>query len=359
MPSVPAFGALWIACACLATCAQPRGGTAPADGGADRPAKVPEAAEPATVRPGDLAPLADGQRAVFWSSPEDAVPDARVDERHYVHTNERKHYLYFPYMDCAGGGYVGVGSDQNLTMIARCRAGFAWILDYDEVVVLLHAVHRAFILESPTPDEFVGRWHLDARESSMAVIEKHEAGNPRLGRIKKIFRKYRKNLLAYFEIRRQQSFRGEPVTWLSSEEDYAYVRDMYRAGRIRPMLGDLLAGAAVTGIGGAARSLGVTVRAIYMSNVEELVRWEKPFKKSMMSLPLDERSVVMRTLSSVDDYPDADSRWHYNVQSGLDFQERLGGKIKRIQALMPQRGLTEFKGLSTLGLAGKSAKGMK
>ena len=297
-----------------------------------------------------MAPLGEEQRAVFLSSPEDAPPESRVDERHYVHSNERKHDLYFPYMDCGGEGYVGVGSDQNLTMLARCRAGFAWIMDYDEVVVLLHAIHRAFIIESETPDEFVSRWHLDARESSLAVIEKREAGNPRLERLKKIFKKYRKNLLAHFEIRRQQSFRGEPVTWLSNEEDYAYVRGMYMAGRIRPMIGDLLAGKAVGGIATAARTLGVTIRVAYLTNVEEMVRWEPAFKESMTSLPMDEHSVVLRTLSSIDDYPDADSKWHYNVQSGLEFQKRLGGKVKRIQALMPQRGMTEFRGLSTLDL---------
>ncbi len=335
----------------LAACAQPRGGRpAPADGQTDRHAATAQAGESAPVLPAGVAPLTQEQRETFWSSAEDAAPEARVDERHYVHTNERKHYLFFPYMDCGAEGYVGVGSDQNLTMLARCRAGFAWILDYDEVVVLLHSVHRALVIESPTPDAFVDRWREESVESSLAIIDKHESGNPRLSDIKRIYRKHRQNLLEHFEIRRQQSYRGKPVTWLSSDEDYAYVRGMYRTDRIRPMLGDLLAGKAVTGIGEAARALGVTVRALYMTNVEEFVRWEEPFKKSMTSLPMDERSVVLRTLSSIDDYPDADSKWHYNVQSGLDFQKRLGGKIKRIQALMPQRGLTEYRGLSTLGL---------
>ena len=343
--------ALQLACACLAACAQPRsGGPSPDDGAAPRSIEVSGESGPPPAIPAGLEPLTEKQRQAFLSPAEDPAPEVRLDERHYVHSNERKHYLYFPYMDCDGGGYVGVGSDQNLTLLARCRAGFAWILDYDEVIVLLHAVHRVLVVESPTPDAFVDRWREENAGKTLALIAEKESANPRLNDIKWIYRKHRQNLLQHFEIRRQQTYRGEPVTWLSSEEDYAYVRGMYVTGRIRPLLGDVLAGGAVTGIGRAARDLGIVVRALYLTNVEELVRWEVPFKESMRSLPMDERSVVLRTLSGVNDYPDADSRWHYNVQSGLAFQKRLAGKVKRIQALMPQRALTDFRGLSTLDL---------
>jgi len=302
-----------------------------------------------------VEPLTAEQSTVFWSSPEDAVPHSRVDDRHYVHSNERKHYLFFPYMDCSGQGYVGVGSDQNLTMLARCRAGYAWIMDYDEVIVLLHTVHRILVVASPTPDGFVDRWREENAASTLALLEQEAADDPRLDDIKWVYRNHRENLLEHFLVRRQQTFKGQPVTWLSSEGDYTYVRGMYMAGRIRPMLGDLLAGKAVTGIAAVARSLGVSMRVVYLTNVEELVRWEPAFKESMRALPMDGSSMVLRTLSSIDDYPDADAKWHYNVQSGLDFQQRLGGKVKRIQALMPQRETTPFRGLSTLGLE-KGAK---
>ncbi len=305
----------------------------------------------------EVAPLAGGvlrlddeTHRTFWSSPEDDVPESRVDNRHYVHTNEQRHHLFFPYMDCKGGGYLGVGSDQNYTMLARCRADFAWILDYDEIVVLLHAINRAFILESDTPLVFVEKWQPQSEQTSLAIIREHEADNPRLGEIEQVYTKYRRKLFEHFERLAGRKHKGKPSTWLADEGDYAYVRGMFEAGRIRPMMGNLLADRAVAGIGEASRALGIPVRVIYLTNVEELVHYNGAMRASFRSLPVDERSVVLRTLAYTNGYEIADNKWHYNIQSAKDFQERLSTKSIRVQVFMYSRKETGIKGVSTLGL---------
>ncbi len=305
--------------------------------------------EPAAPLPGGVIPLSEPDRAVFWGSPEDDVPSLRVDSRHYVHTNEQRHFLFFKYMDCAGAGYLGVGSDQNYTMIARCKADFAWIVDYDEIVPLLHAVHRTFILESPTPEEFVSRWTEEGSARSIEMIREREAGNPRVADLEKIYAKYRKKLLAHFEAISGRKHAGKPATWLGDPGDYERIRGMFMAGRIRPMLGNLLADRAIAGIGTAARDLGVPIRAIYLTNVEELVTYNDPMRQSFRSLPVDGSSVVLRTLAYTNGYEIADNKWHYNIEKALDFQERLGTRITKIQVFMHARKETGVKGVSTLG----------
>lgn len=346
------------ALACLAGCADRHeaggidagGDPEPAVDAADARDEDPADVAASRLLPGGIAPLTDEQRRILWSSPEDDVPASRVDSRHFVHSNEQKHHLFFPYMDCTDGGYLGVGSDQNYTLLARCRARYAWIVDYDESIPLLHAVHRAFILESETPSEFVGRWSEESEESSLEILRKRESQNPRLGDIEKLYVKYREKLRKHFEDIAKRRYKGEPASWIADERDYAYVRGMFMAERIRPMLGNLLADRAIRGIGQASRDLGITVRAIYLTNVEELVHYNQAFRDSMRSLPVDDRSVVLRTLAYTHGYPIADRKWHYNVEPALDFQEKLGKTVKRIQGFMPGRKETDVVGLSTLGM---------
>jgi hypothetical protein len=68
------------------------------------------------------------------------------------------------------------------------------------------------------------------------------------------------------------------------------------------------------------------------------------------SLPVDGESVVLRTLTATDEWPDADARWHYNVQGMQDFHGRLV-KASSVRAMMLSRQLTTRRGLTLLGLS--------
>jgi len=306
--------------------------------------------EPVQASAGAPEPLDEKTRQIFLSSAEDEVPEQRVDERHYVHSNENAHYLFFRYIDHAGGGYVGVGSDQNYTLIAAGRPELAWIVDYDPVVVLLHRIHRAFILDSESPEGFLSLWREERRDEALALIRKAEKENPDLGAIEGIYEKHRKGLEAYFTKVISMKKKGTPVTWLSDPEAYGYVRGMYAQGRIRPMVCNLLGEKALKGIGAAASELGITIRTVYLTNVEEFIAFNSHFVESFASMPFDDKSVILRTMNSEWGYERADYKWHYNIQGAKDFVDRITKGVRRVQTILKNRQPTGIKGVTTVAI---------
>ncbi|MFH1438294.1 MAG: SUMF1/EgtB/PvdO family nonheme iron enzyme [Pseudomonadota bacterium] len=294
------------------------------------------------------SPLTDEEKKIFFSSAQDDPPVERMDERHYVHSNESAHFLFFPFIENLGGGYVGIGSDQNYTMIAKSRPELAWIFDYDETVTLIHGAHRALILEAGSPEEFLGLWEKDSVQKAAAAIRKHAAGSGRLDEIEKTYMHYRENVHAYFSATMKKSESGKTITWLTDPESYAFVKKMYAADRIRAMTGDLLGERALPGIGETAKKLGVTIRVIYFTNAEEFIFYRKNFVNGFKSFPVDDKSVILRTLHSKKGYEDADHKWHYNVHGVRDFLMRLDKGVNKIQKFTGIRQKTTIKGLSTI-----------
>jgi hypothetical protein len=50
------------------------------------------------------------------------------------------------------------------------------------------------------------------------------------------------------------------------------------------------------GVAAAARELGVTIRVVYLSNAEQYFDYLDTFKSNFNALPIDDRSVIVRTL---------------------------------------------------------------
>jgi len=82
-------------------------------------------------------------------------------------------------------------------------------------------------------------------------------------------------------------------------------------GRLRAITADLTRRGAVRRIAGVARRFGVAMRVVYLSNAEEY--WERlpdEFRDNLAALPVDERSVVLRTLLTWEHNRD----YRYNAQ---------------------------------------------
>jgi hypothetical protein len=58
---------------------------------------------------------------------------------------------------------------------------------------------------------------------------------------------------------------------------------------------------------------------LYLSNAEQYWKYGAAFRDNVAALPFDERSVVLRTISS----RKANGDYRYNVHAGLDFQAQL------------------------------------
>jgi hypothetical protein len=239
-----------------------------------------------------------------------------------VRSNEPALDLWFPYIDGIGGGYFGIGADQNYTMLARARSELAWLMDYDIVVVQVHRIYRAFVLASGSPAEFVARWDDGAKEDSLALIDSALAGDPELEALKRVYKSTQPQLTEYFDsclTRRRSRY---PTGWLSDPALYRYVKDMMAAGRIRFLRGDLLGPTTVLGIADAARKLGVPIRVVYLSNAEEWFPFNAQYRANLGALPGDEPSVALRTTQRFH-LPIADGKWNYQVESLAHLQRAL------------------------------------
>lgn len=242
----------------------------------------------------------------------------------YIKANEGRTHVWAPFVTNLGGGYLGVASDQNYSLIAAARSELAFLMDYDPRVVALHRRLRALILHSDTPDAFIARFAPEAQRDALAVLEQVYAGAPDLAALKAGFRATREDLHIYYQAQRDAPPRGQPADfgWLQPEH-YAYIRALYRQDRIIPLKGDLMGTRSVAAVSAAARAAGVALRVVYLSNAP--TAWggqiTPGYRDNLVNLPLDDRSVVLQTTNS------GGFRqmgyWHYNIHAGLHLQALL------------------------------------
>lgn len=236
------------------------------------------------------------QLKIFWGSDEDPKPAKRRVNAHFWAGNERELYIFYRDLKDLGGGYVGVGSDQCYLFLGWMKARFAWCIDYDDKVVLIHRVHQAFLRRARTPRAYLALWKRRQLKAATALLERAYATDPQRQVILKVFRRARASV--YTRLYRLSVFmkRARTPSYVSDQGQYDFVRKRVLARRARPMLGNLLATRALRGIGRAAGRLGVTIRVLYLSNAEQYWRrYPTAFRDNIRALPFDQQSLVLRT----------------------------------------------------------------
>jgi len=246
-----------------------------------------------------------------------------------------------------GGAYIGVGPEPNFSYIARVRPSWAFILDVREDNALQHLYFNGLFAaaEDPfqylcrllsrrcpeeTPEEARGgidatlaaveRWPPDpARFQTVlaGVLARVESQGFRLdegarSRIEAIhaaflheqlelrFRSHGRRPMPYHPTLRRLLLARTPsgrAGFLDSEEDYAVVRDLERAGRVVPVVGDFAGPRALRAVGAFLRARGELVSAFYVSNVEfYLLRSGSfdTFVANVESLPRRDDAVFIR-----------------------------------------------------------------
>lgn len=238
--------------------------------------------------------------------------------KQYLAGNEKTLYAFRPKIDNVGGGYVGVGSDQAYFFIGWARPEYAWLIDYDEDVVSIHAVYRDFLEAAETPEAFYALWAKDTRKQSMKLIEADS--DERTKALRVLYLRHRGWIERRLRGQLKRLGRAKVSCWLSDQEMYDFVRDLVLADRVRPMLANLLEDGAVRHVGESARKLGVPVRVLYLSNAEEYWKdYPQTFRDNILALPYDDQSVVLRTLLIWDVNQD----YRYNTQSLDNFRHWL------------------------------------
>jgi len=250
------------------------------------------------------------------------------DTYSYVVTNEQRAHLFLPFVVNQGGGYVGVGSEQSYDFIAASRARWAWVVDYDPNVIRAHKVFRAFVLASDTPAAFVAHFDDAELQASLDLLQISYPDDPDLVAIQRVFTGYRGRMRRHLQAKLEPLAEAPQFGWLAQLENYLYVRALFEQGRLNAVPGDLLAAGTMRNIAAAAHSLGVPIRVYYTTNAP--TAWggkiTQEYRDNVLSLPFDERSVVIATMSLGKSYGRGFGQtdyWHYNVMDASLQQRRL------------------------------------
>jgi hypothetical protein len=272
-----------------------------------------------------MGPLPNEAQRVLFASREDDAPlvlggvAPSMEGRHYFTSNERSLHAFEPTIRGKGGGYVGVGTDQAYLFIGWARSEFAWLCDYDPMVVDLHDVYRALLLAAETHDEFLELWSKEGRLLAHEAIDLHAPERDR-SHLRALYRKQRSTVARRLAEVVETTSGAKVPCWLTDASQYAHVRDLVQHGRTRAMLVDLAGRRGLKGIGHAAKKAGIAIGVLYLSNAEEYWRlYPDAFRRNVDALPYADDAVVLRTMLIWKVNRD----YRYHVQRATNFQAWL------------------------------------
>ena len=249
-----------------------------------------------------------------------------------------------------GNVYMGVGPEQNLTYIAAIRPRMAFIVDIRRQAVMQHLMFKAIFEMAADRAEFISILFskprpagLDTSTTIPKIWEAYWLANsdsamwrsnyPRIvdhltkthgfrltpeeiGQVKWVFDAFFMygpvittrsgsggggNQTTFADLTGYSNDdSGSPRSFLSSEENYAYVRDLHLKNLIVPVSGDFAGPKAIRAIGSWLSSHGGVVSAFYVSNVEQYLFREgkaQTFYDNVATLPINEESIFIRPYS--------------------------------------------------------------
>src|SRR5690606_23381472 len=143
-------------------------------------------------------------------------------------------------------------------------------------------------------------WKRRNAKKALEIINRDYGKSKELRFILQSYRKARFYQTKRFRFARGIAAKRNYKIWLNDQGLYQRIRTLAQKGRIRALRGNLKGPTTLYGIGEAARKMGVPIRVFYPSNAEEykLFRPYGPqFTKNLRNLPVDDRSLVLRTIS--------------------------------------------------------------
>ena len=248
----------------------------------------------------------------------------------------------------AGDVYMGVGPEQNFTYIAAIRPRMAFVVDIRRQAVMQHLMFKAIFEMAKDRADFISLLFAKPRpaglDTSTTIPKMWEAyrtvasdstlrnrnwpliverltkthgftfTTEEMGMLKLVFdafytygpsiatRGYAAGRGGDFTdltgFSNDQS--GKPQSFLSSEENYQYVRMLHEKNLIVPVSGDFAGPKAIRSIGAYLTQRHGKVRGFYVSNVEQYLFQDGKdgaFYANVASLPIDSASVFIRPYS--------------------------------------------------------------
>ena len=265
-------------------------------------------------------------------------------------SNEREFAALIPELKKStkpGGVYLGVGPEQNFSYIAALRPRIAFIFDIRRENMLEHLIYKAVFEMSPNRVEFISR--LFSRKIPPGLSDKSTVNElfQAFGRVSGDAPLFTQNLQAIkdhlmkdrrFFLTPDQSeidavYRtffdagpgipypgrnfggfyggsyavlmtatdddGQPRSYLASEDNYLFLREMQRQNLIVPLVGNFAGTKAIRAAAGYLKEHQATVTTFYTSNVEQYLYeqgddWQR-FYANLATLPVDSSSTLIRS----------------------------------------------------------------
>lgn len=241
-----------------------------------------------------------------------------------------------------GGAYLGVGPEQNFTYIAALRPAMAFIIDIRRQNMLELLMYKELFRMASNRAEFVSM--LFSRKPSIPLKETSTAAelfaafetatveqksfDDNLQRMKtdlhlspddektleEVFHvffstgpnlnyasmsSYAPSGPSYSNLMTLTDLEGRNWSYLSSEDNFRFLKEMQRKNLIVPLVGNFAGPKAIRTVGRYLKDQHAKVSAFYVSNVEMYIlpspEW-KSFCTNVAALPIDESSMFIRFL---------------------------------------------------------------
>jgi hypothetical protein len=248
----------------------------------------------------------------------------------------------------SGGVYMGVGPEQNFTYIAAVRPKMAFIVDIRRQAVVQHLMFKAMFEMAPDRADFISILFAKPRpagiDSSTSIQQIWELfrgvrtdsalATKNYARVLERLTKTHGFTLTTEELTQLRSVfdafyyygpsittrggysgrggdfsdltgfsldgSGQPRSFLSSEDNYRYVKMLHERNLIVPVSGDFGGPKAIRAIGSYLSDHAGRVSAFYVSNVEQYLFGDgksMAFYDNVATLPTDSMSVFIRPYS--------------------------------------------------------------
>ena len=255
----------------------------------------------------------------------------------------------------AGGVYLGVGPEQNLTYIAAIRPAMAFVVDIRRQAVMQHLLFKAvfelardradfiaLLFSKPRPPDLDATTPIQRIWNAYAAVatDRDLASKNAIRIVDHLTRTHRFTFTAA-EAAQLESVRaafvlygpdistrgwggagrvggggsggtfadltgwayddaGDPQSFLSTEENFRFVKTLQEKNLLVPVSGDFAGPKAIRAIGTYLHKQGAVVSAFYVSNVEQYLFQDgkaRTFYDNVATLPLTETSVFIRPYS--------------------------------------------------------------
>jgi len=288
--------------------------------------------------------------AEFWTLIADLSEPGGTFRSDNLLSNEARFQFILPELGSVarpGGAYMGVGPEQNFTYIAAVRPAIAFIVDIRRGNLDLQLMYKALFELSADRADFVSRLFsrkrptgLRAGSSAAQIFSAYLAVDPSdelYGRnLKEIQRqltsKHGFALTAddvtqiesiysafftfgpaiqyssseglgstyqptYADLMLATDINGRPRGYLTSDEAFAYLKDLESRNLVVPVVGNFAGPKAIRAVGTYLRQRESIVSVFYLSNVEQYLRLQRSwntFCANVAALPLDDDSTFVR-----------------------------------------------------------------